>query len=253
MFCNKDVESYSQMQERCRKTHSTWISTPELRRSPPPCTCALFQRLHPVPDILDPPLPSNYPRCLPVPNTCTVFRTPPLQSASVATEVKNNARSRTMQIYLLACWSLEAASFSWHAFKNFWKKNGAMKQLVHGDLHSLRSGFSRLQDYACGFSGARIRARLRVLTTATERRDRRCTLSARENSIGESPTSDTLNCLKWNQLNWNHKISIQIISSIVKEHFSKMLVLSGVFNTRIILDATNYEQRYMYMRVNSVV
>jgi hypothetical protein len=43
------------------------------------------------------------------------------------------------------------------------------------------------------------------------------------------------------QLNCNNKIiEIQIIISIarVSEHFSKMLVLSGVFNTRI-LDATN--------------
>jgi hypothetical protein len=44
------------------------------------------------------------------------------------------------------------------------------------------------------------------------------------------------------QLNWTNKIiEIQIIISIVRvtEHFSKMLVLSGVFNTRI-LDAMNY-------------
>jgi hypothetical protein len=34
----------------------------------------------------------------------------------------------------------------------------------------------------------------------------------------------------------------------VNEHLSKMLVLSGVFNTRI-LDATNYANQY-YMRVN---
>jgi hypothetical protein len=43
------------------------------------------------------------------------------------------------------------------------------------------------------------------------------------------------------QLNWNNKIiEIPITISIVRvsEHFSKMLVLSGVFNTRI-LDATN--------------
>jgi hypothetical protein len=41
-----------------------------------------------------------------------------------------------------------------------------------------------------------------------------------------------------------------IIISIVRvgEHFSKMLVLSGVFNTRI-LDATNYANQD-YMRVN---
>jgi hypothetical protein len=45
-------------------------------------------------------------------------------------------------------------------------------------------------------------------------------------------------------------IEIHIIISIarVSEHFSKMLVLSGVFNT-IILDATNYANQY-YMRVN---
>jgi hypothetical protein len=53
------------------------------------------------------------------------------------------------------------------------------------------------------------------------------------------------------QLNWNNKIiEIQTIISIVRvsEHFSKMLVLSGVFNTRI-LDATNYANQD-YMRVN---
>jgi hypothetical protein len=51
------------------------------------------------------------------------------------------------------------------------------------------------------------------------------------------------------QLNWNNKI-IEIQISIVKvsEHFSKMLALSGVFNTRI-LDATNYANQD-YMRVN---
>jgi hypothetical protein len=52
------------------------------------------------------------------------------------------------------------------------------------------------------------------------------------------------------QLNWNNKIiEIQIIISIVRvsEHFSKMLVLSGLFNTRI-LDATNYANQD-YMRV----
>jgi hypothetical protein len=45
-------------------------------------------------------------------------------------------------------------------------------------------------------------------------------------------------------------IEIQIIISIVRvtEYFSKMLVLSGVFNTRI-LDATNYANQD-YMRVN---
>jgi hypothetical protein len=53
------------------------------------------------------------------------------------------------------------------------------------------------------------------------------------------------------QLNWNNKIiEIQIIISIVRvsEHLSKMLVLSGVFTTRI-LDATNYVNQD-YMRVN---
>jgi hypothetical protein len=53
------------------------------------------------------------------------------------------------------------------------------------------------------------------------------------------------------QLNWNNKIiEIQIIISIVRvsEHFNKMLVLSGVFNTRI-LDSTNYANQD-YMRVN---
>jgi hypothetical protein len=51
-------------------------------------------------------------------------------------------------------------------------------------------------------------------------------------------------------LNWNNTtIEIQIIISIVRvsEHFSKMLVLSRVFNTRI-LDATN--ANHDYMRVN---
>jgi hypothetical protein len=53
------------------------------------------------------------------------------------------------------------------------------------------------------------------------------------------------------QLNWNNKIiEIQIIISIVREseHLSKMLVLSGVCNTRI-LDAKNYANQD-YMRVN---
>jgi hypothetical protein len=53
------------------------------------------------------------------------------------------------------------------------------------------------------------------------------------------------------QLNWNNKIiEIQIRIRIVRvsEHFSKMLVLSGVFNTRI-LDGTNYANQD-YMRVN---
>jgi hypothetical protein len=53
------------------------------------------------------------------------------------------------------------------------------------------------------------------------------------------------------QINWNNKIiEIQIIISIVSvsEHFSKMLVLSGVFNTRI-LDTMNYANQD-YMHVN---
>jgi uncharacterized membrane protein len=53
------------------------------------------------------------------------------------------------------------------------------------------------------------------------------------------------------QLYWNNKIiEIQIIISIVRvsEHISNMLVLSGVFNTRI-WDATNYANQD-HMRVN---
>jgi hypothetical protein len=53
------------------------------------------------------------------------------------------------------------------------------------------------------------------------------------------------------QINLNNKIiEIQIIISIVRvsEHFSKMLVLSGVFNTRI-LDTINYVNQH-YMHVN---
>jgi hypothetical protein len=53
------------------------------------------------------------------------------------------------------------------------------------------------------------------------------------------------------QLNWNNNIiEIQIIINIVRvsEYFSKMLVLSGLFNTRI-LDATYYVNQD-YMRVN---
>jgi hypothetical protein len=51
------------------------------------------------------------------------------------------------------------------------------------------------------------------------------------------------------QINWNNKIiEIQIISIVrVSEHFSKMLVLSGVYNTRI-LDTMNYvNQDYMHV------
>jgi hypothetical protein len=54
------------------------------------------------------------------------------------------------------------------------------------------------------------------------------------------------------QLNWNNKtIEIQIIIRIIRvsEHFSKMLVLSGVLNTRI-LNARNYYENQDYMRVN---
>jgi hypothetical protein len=58
------------------------------------------------------------------------------------------------------------------------------------------------------------------------------------------------------ELYWNNKIvEIQIIISIfrVGEHFSKMLVLSGVFNTRI-LDATNYaNQDYMCVNYTLIV
>jgi hypothetical protein len=49
---------------------------------------------------------------------------------------------------------------------------------------------------------------------------------------------------------WNNKIiEIQIIIIIVRvsEHFSKMLVLSGVFNTRILETTNNANQDYMYM------
>jgi hypothetical protein len=58
------------------------------------------------------------------------------------------------------------------------------------------------------------------------------------------------------RLNWNNKtIEIQIIIRIVRvsEHFSKMLVLSGVFNTRI-LDARNYvNQDYMHVSYTLIV
>jgi esterase/lipase superfamily enzyme len=53
------------------------------------------------------------------------------------------------------------------------------------------------------------------------------------------------------QLNENNKSKgIQAIISIVRvsKYFSKMLVLSGVFNTRILV-ATNYTNQD-YMRVN---
>jgi hypothetical protein len=113
-------------------------------------------------------------------------------------------------------------------------------------------------------------ASLRVSTTATDsansgcfvergRCDRRCTRHAKIPS-GSSLTSDTwINC-RINEIsikfNWNNKIiEIQIITSIVRvsEHFSKMLVLSGVFNTRI-LDATNYaNQDYMLVNYTLIV
>jgi hypothetical protein len=57
------------------------------------------------------------------------------------------------------------------------------------------------------------------------------------------------------RLNWNNKIiEIQIIISIVRvnENFSKMLVLSGVFNTTI-LDAPMYNLYYRYYYIISFV
>jgi hypothetical protein len=58
------------------------------------------------------------------------------------------------------------------------------------------------------------------------------------------------------QINWNKKIiEIQIIISIVRviEHFSNILVLSGVFNTRI-LDTMNYtNQDYVYVNYTLIV
>jgi hypothetical protein len=58
------------------------------------------------------------------------------------------------------------------------------------------------------------------------------------------------------QINWNNKIiEIQIIISIVRvsEHFSKMLVLSGAFNTRI-LDTMNYmNQDYVHVNYTLLV
>jgi hypothetical protein len=68
--------------------------------------------------------------------------------------------------------------------------------------------------------------------------------SARENSIGVITDIRHMNNCRINDIsikNLNNKIiEIQIIISIVRvsEHLSKMLVLSGVFNTRI-LDSTN--------------
>jgi hypothetical protein len=51
------------------------------------------------------------------------------------------------------------------------------------------------------------------------------------------------------KLKLNKIIEIRIVITVrVSEHFSKMLVLSGVFNTRI-LDATNYANQDS-MRVN---
>jgi hypothetical protein len=58
------------------------------------------------------------------------------------------------------------------------------------------------------------------------------------------------------QINWNNKIiEIQIIISIVRvsEHFSKMLALSGVFNTGI-LDTMNYtNQDYVHVNYTLIV
>jgi hypothetical protein len=58
------------------------------------------------------------------------------------------------------------------------------------------------------------------------------------------------------QINWNNKIiAIQIIISIVRvsEHFGKILVLSGVFNTKIV-DATNYaNQDHMCVKYTLIV
>jgi hypothetical protein len=58
------------------------------------------------------------------------------------------------------------------------------------------------------------------------------------------------------QLNWNNKIiEIQIIINIVRvsEHFSKMLVLSGVFNTRILDATNNANQDYMLVNYTLIV
>jgi hypothetical protein len=105
---------------------------------------------------------------------------------------------------------------------------------------------------------------LRVSTTATNsansgcfvergRCDRRCTRHAKITS-GSSLTSDTWIIAEQmkSQLNWNNQIiEIQISIVRVSEHLSKMLVLSGVFNTRI-LDATKYANQE-YMRVNYIL
>jgi hypothetical protein len=58
------------------------------------------------------------------------------------------------------------------------------------------------------------------------------------------------------QVNWNNKIiEIQIIISTgivrISEYFSKMLVLSGVFNTRI-LDTMNYTNQD-YVHINMLI
>jgi uncharacterized membrane protein len=81
---------------------------------------------------------------------------------------------------------------------------------------------------------------------------------SQENSITDI-TSDTWIIAEWmkSQLNWNNKIiEIQIIINIVRvsEHLlSKMLVLSGVFNSRI-LNATNYvNQDYMHVNYTLIV
>jgi hypothetical protein len=76
----------------------------------------------------------------------------------------------------------------------------------------------------------------------------------RESFIGSSLTSNTgINDISIKLKQQNHRNSDYVW---VSEHFSKMLVLSGVFNSRI-LDATNYAnprlyacqlQTYIYLR-----
>jgi tRNA splicing endonuclease len=59
------------------------------------------------------------------------------------------------------------------------------------------------------------------------------------------------------QINWNNKIiEIQIIISIVRvsENFSKMLVLSGVFNTKNFEYYMNYtNQDYVHVNYTLIV
>jgi hypothetical protein len=88
--------------------------------------------------------------------------------------------------------------------------------------------------------------------------------SARENSIGVITDIRHMNNCRINDISIIEIISDyiglsiienQIIISIVRvsEHFSKMLVLSGVLNTRI-LDATNYaNQDYMHVKYTLIV